>query len=861
MRIKHFARPLSRLFGTAPDDSPTAPDSIAGLDSVPPQHLSAAALEGGEETLRAAAIGKLMDGESLRTTAGLCAGTASGVSASLERAAQERLAQLIDEGAVEFETLRATPVNVSALLAVAGYTSDPERLPRTLASIDEAERRALVLGGPSSRIRQLAAQSVSDPIELRQLLKQLHGKDKNVYKIIREKCDALHAVEQTIDKARNEAIRACESLERHAHRIYEAVYEPTLRHFHTRWQAFEAYAAPDMRERAARAIERCEEIIAEHHERIRQEAAEAAARTAREAERAEALRLAECESARAREEAERTLAETAARREAEETARAAAAAAEAAALREVNALIGKAHAALREGATGRASGLRRALEEKLAALAAVPPAVSRQVQKLDTSLGELKAWKEHAVAPKRAELIQEMESLIGAALEPQTLAGRIRQLQEDWKTVSKGVLSDSDADWQRFHQAAERAYQPCREHFEAQTKLRQANAEKRRAILERLRIFEAAHSGENADRRAFVTVLREAPLEWRRHFPVERAVARELQKEFDAAIGRLQGRLEAWHASNAEGKRSLIRHAAGLVDLQDGREATEAVKRLQAQWKELGAAAPDQERVLWEEFRGHCDAVFHKRQQAHTEYTASLQSNKARAVALCEEAEHLSGRSGADLLDAAAKMAEWRAAFEAVGELPREERGLKGRFERALERVKASISAQKTRDKERSLEDLLEAASRIHAYGRAVSQAAPVAEREALKEAAEIYIAGVSRWPKGGAEALADAWGTAAAAKALEAAHETALRMLCVRSELLIDLPTPVEDQELRRDYQMRRLVERMGRGNDAADDSVESLSLEWTRSSSAPEDVYQSLFARFNASLRSARSGASRRT
>jgi hypothetical protein len=861
MRIKHLARPLSRLFGTAPDDSPTAPDSIAGLDSVPPQHLSAAALEGGEETLRAAAIGKLMDGDSLRTTAGLCAGTASGVSASLERAAQERLAQLIDEGALEFETLRATPVNVSALLAVAGYTSDPERLPRTLASIDEAERRALVLGGPSSRIRQLAAQSVSDPIELRQLLKQLHGKDKNVYKIIREKCDALHAVEQTIDKARNEAIRACESLERHAHRIYEAVYEPTLRHFHTRWQAFEAYAAPDMRERAARAIERCEEIIAEHHERIRQQAAEAAARTAREAERAEALRLAECESARAREEAERTLVETAARREAEETARAAAAAAEAAALREVNALIGKAHAALREGATGRASGLRRALEEKLAALGAVPPAVSRQVQKLDTSLGELKAWKEHAVAPKRAELIQEMESLIGAALEPQALAGRIRQLQEDWKTVSKGVLSDSDADWQRFHQAAERAYQPCREHFEAQTKLRQANAEKRRAILERLRIFEAAHSGENADRRAIVTVLREAPLEWRRHFPVERAVARELQKEFDAAIGRLQGRLEAWHASNAEGKRSLIRHAVGLVDLQDGREATEAVKRLQAQWKELGAAAPDQERVLWEEFRGHCDAVFHKRQQAHTDYTASLQSNKARAVALCEEAEHLAGRSGADLLDAAAKMAEWRAAFEAVGELPREERGLKGRFERALERVKASISAQKARDKERSLEDLLEAASRIHAYGRAVSQAAPVAEREALKQAAEIYIAGVSRWPKGGAEALADAWGTAAAAKPLEAAHETALRMLCVRSELLIDLPTPVEDQELRRDYQMRRLVERMGRGNDAADDSVESLSLEWTRSSSAPEDVYQSLFARFNASLRSARSGASRRT
>jgi hypothetical protein len=234
MRIKHLARPLSRLFGAAPDVSPAASDAIAALDSAPPQQLAAAAIEGGDETLRAAAIGKLVDGESLRMLAGLSDGTPSGVSASLERAAQERLAQLIDEGGLEFETLRAAPVNVCALLAVAGYSSDPGRLPQVLASMDDVQRRALVLSGPSSRIRQLAAQSLSDPAELRQLLKQLHGKDKNVYKIIREKCDALNAAEQTIDKARSEAIRACESLERHAHRIYEAVYEPTLRHFHTR---------------------------------------------------------------------------------------------------------------------------------------------------------------------------------------------------------------------------------------------------------------------------------------------------------------------------------------------------------------------------------------------------------------------------------------------------------------------------------------------------------------------------------------------------------------------------------------------------------------------------------------------------
>lgn len=851
MRFKHLARPLSRLLGAAPETPTTTPDPIGRPDTASQRHPVDAGLDSGDDAQRAAAIGQLTDGDNLRTLAGFRTGDASGVSAGLERAAQERLAQLIDAGALEFEALRAPPVNIAALVAVASYSSDPGPLQRTLGSIEESERRALILGGPSSRVRQLAAHSVSDPAELRALLKQLHGKDKNVYKIIREKCDALNAEEQTIEKARGEAIRACESLERHAHRIYEAIYEPTLRHFHSRWQSLEAHAAPEVRERAERAFERCQEIVAEHHHHLAQQAAEAAARSAREAERAEATRLAELEAARLREEAQRDAAEHAARREAEESARAAQAAADAAAAREVNALIGKAHAALREGATGRASGLRRALEEKLSALSSVPPPVSRQVQKLDSSLGELKAWKEHAVAPKRAELIQEMESLIGAAQGPQALAERIRQLQEDWKTVSKGVLSDSDADWQRFHQAAERAYEPCRLHFEAQAKQRQANAEKRRVILERLRAFEAGQSGEDADWRAFTTVLREAPLEWRRHQPVERAAGRELQKEFDASIGRLQARLTAWHTGNAEGKRTLIGRAAGLVALEDGREATETVKRLQAQWKEIGAAAPAQERALWEEFRGHCDAVFQKRQQAHADYTSGLQANKTRALALCEEAEQFAAKSGTESRDGAAKMAEWRTAFDAVGELPRaDERSLKTRFDRALERVKKSIAEQKARDKERSLDDLLEAASRIQACARAAAEAAPAAERETLKATAETFIAGVSQWPKGGAEAIADAWAAAQTPGPI-GAGERALRMLCIRSEILRDIPTPPADQALRREYQMQRLVERMGQGKEGADDSTESLALEWTRGGGVAEDVYRELLARFRASLR----------
>ena len=451
MRFKHLARPLTRLFGKAPPGAAAPADPIAAPAAASPQALISTALGNGDEAQRAAAIRKLEDRSALAALAGIGAEASDAVPPGLVRTAQQRLAELVDAGSLDFEELRAAQGNLSALLAVAGYCGDPGPLTRALASIEDPERRAeLVLEGPSSRIRQLAAQAVSDPAELKRLLKQLRGKDKSVYKIIREKCDALNAQERQVAKTLSDALGACESLERHSHRVHDAIYEPTFRHFHTRWQGLAEEAPPEVRERAARAVERCETIIAEHRDRIARQAAEASENAAREAAREQAMRVAEIESERLREAAAREAAEKAALREAEATERAEKAAAEALALREINALIGKTQGALREGVTGRASGLRRALEEKLAALPLVPPPLARQVQKLDATLNELKDWKEHAAAPKRAALIEEMESLIGSTLEPRALADRIHQLQEDWKTVSKGVVSDSDADWQRF---------------------------------------------------------------------------------------------------------------------------------------------------------------------------------------------------------------------------------------------------------------------------------------------------------------------------------------------------------------------------------------------------------------------------
>ena len=800
--------------------------------------------------LQAAAVRELGDCGTLRELSGLSS-DASGCS-DLQRVARERMAQLIDSGAIDFAALCATGANTEVLLAVAALCSDPRHLTQVLRVIGDPRALArLVTEGSTSRVRQAAAHIIDDPEELKQLLKQTRDKDKSTYRIIKQKCDALQAEELRIAQIGSDVAALCASLEQHAVAGADESYRACFERLEARWRLLEPQAPADLRHHADAAIMRCRQVIAEHARNAARAAEEKSRRKAQAAAAAEARAQAELETQRRNELAALAAAEAAAlaaaARAAEEKTREEKLAAEALALRQLGGLIGKAQGALREGHTGGAAGLRRAIEEKLVIAPALPPQLAAQLQQLDAKLNELKEWKDYAVAPKRAELIAEMEMLVGSSEEPKALAGRIKQLQEDWKTISKGVVIDSEADWQRFRRAAEIAYQPCRAYFEAQAQLRQANLEKRRHVIERLEAFEAAQGGEDPDWRAVAAVLREAPLEWRRHFPVERAAGKRLQEKFDAALNRIQGRLDAWQAGNAEAKNTLIQRAQAARSQED-REAVDALKRLQIQWKEIGPARRDQEQKLWEEFRAHCDAVFQRREQATIEQGAALLASQQRALALCSQCEQAATLIGPELLAAAANLPQWRADFDALGEFSKhEQRALRQRFERALKLCHAAVSAMRQRERDQSFADLIEAARRIQAYGWAVSQQAVASDRDSLKQTAEAFIAGVPHWPKGGAQALEQAWSKAHAAAADGAqANEAALRILCVRNEIRTDLPTPPEDQELRRSYQMQRLVERMGQGREAADDEWETLALEWIRIGPVEETLRHNLLQRF---------------
>ncbi len=719
-----------------------------------------------------------------------------------------------------------------ALLAA----QEEESLKSAIASGDIAAVAGLVIEGSSTKIRQLAAEAIDDPGQIRQLIRDARGgKDKSVYKILTRKRDVLLAHEREIEQHRAEANATAAALEKHSHRHFDPLFTPTLEQLEARWKAAAGYAEPEIAQTAQQAIDRAREVVAQH---LRQIAVEAARELA--AANAEALAL------KQREQEEKAATAAAAERarigEEERKAKAEKLEAEAHALRQIGGLLRKALGALAAGSSKTAAGLRRAIEEKMTAAPPLPAHLANQLKQLDAKLQELKDWKSFSVAPKRVELIERMEALIGATMHPSALAGQIKDLQEHWRTLSKGAGEEVEEDWQRFHEAAQKAYQPCREFFAAQDLIKQENLRQRTALFERLAAFESNHNWEQPDWRTVITALRESRQLWRQHSPVDPAEAESLQAKFHELTSSLQSRVDAEYARNVKEKKMLIERAKGLQFSTDSRKATDEVKRLQEHWKSIGPVPREDDHKLWEEFRQQCDALFQKRQQEYASHNEALEGNKAKAIALCDDLEKIAALSGQELLDQAKRLPELRVAFEEIDELPRANaRQLQDRFERGSERCHKAVAQQHARDAEQGWIGLLDATNYVRAYRLAQANNTDAA---ALKQAAEDHLANAPKLPKRGLDALKHSLAQQGSTDL--AANELALRKLCIRAEILTETPTPDADQTLRREYQVQRLMQSMGQGMKAEEAQLEPLTIEWLGVGPTEEATYLPLLERF---------------
>ncbi len=444
-------------------------------------------------------------------------------------------------------------------------------------------------------------------------------------------------------------------------------------------------------------------------------------------------------------------------------------------------------------------------------------------------LKELHAWQAFAERGRREALCDEMEALADNPLPPGAQAERIKALRKRVQAVGR-IRSGTDRMlMERFDAAAERAFAPCRKHFEALAETRRFNLAQRETICSELEAFLDQNDWQNADYKGVAEILRAAREEWRTYHPVDRSPGKQVEARFKAVTDQLHKRLKTDWERNLAAKEAIVETARAAVAAdRPVPELVELMKRLQREWKEVGPTPRQKDQKLWKAFRDICDHVFGARDTDRVERRSKASSAVAEANALVDDVLSAASEDATEVPDRA-MLRDFEARAQALEGLPRE---VERRLQRALSDFEREVAL---------------AASRR----RVQEEAAHIERMDALDAA----LAALER--EGGATAawqaeagdLKAAFAPRLAGAGTHAADAEALKRLAVEAEIAAELDSPAEDHALRLAVRMERLQGGLGNHDRERADSGELLE-RWC-ASAAEQRGAEAARERFFAALR----------
>ncbi|TXR54210.1 DUF349 domain-containing protein [Reinekea thalattae] len=693
--------------------------------------------------------------------------------------------------------------------AFSGQAKNSVAIEFDLAVDDDSEEswQQLVLFGITSKIKKYAAQQIQSLAVLTELMQQTKGKDKAVYRILQATLSQQKEQQQAEQTHQQQKQQLLTRLQKLLSAPYEPMSRAKLTLLSEQWQTQADISDTEQQSfdaLVAQLVDKFDQYDEQHNETTDQSAIVELAdveqvHTQAEAQAKNQNQTEPLESESSVESAEFSSANSS-QNEAKSHSTNAMPADVAEAVKALRGQLRRCTAAIRDGHLRRASGLFQGAEEQRQALASQwQPVVQKQYDETFDELEKLRDWQAFAVLPKKQVLIERMQQLVNQHLDPEDRAKTIKDMQDEWKLLSRGLKDRQKELWQQFHDLSNQAFEPCREYFAEQRKLRQVNLAKRQEVVAQLNLYAERIDLDRVDAKELDQVLQVARNDWRKYAPVDRNDNKKVQAEFDAIHKKLFALMSAQQVQHLAAKEDIIERSKALLEIEDAHQATEAAKALQQEWKQAGMVARKDEQRLWQAFRQVCDQLFERRD-------AQMQQSKAQQQASIEQAEvivtQLESFLNAELESCRDKKAEFEALhteFKALSDIP------SAAYKKLAERVRAAAAQFSQRcDAEQRAELDVQWVSTIDWVKQARfgqhSQTELVEQWQAEKRPAQSK----------GLINLLSHWAEPAQAEYLQSLHEKTVEL-----EVLAGLNSPPEDAALRMSTQVKLLSNGVGSGVD----------------------------------------------
>lgn len=219
----------------------------------------------------------------------------------------------------------------------------------------------------------------------------------------------------------------------------------------------------------------------------------------------------------------------------------------------------------------------------------------------------------------------------------------LQKYHDEWKEIGPVPQDKKDEIWDRFKNATDQINQRRREHYAKLQEEQEQNLEAKQALCEKMEelIVEPLETvGQWQKRTKQITDLFGV---WRTIGQAPKKHNDDIWKRFKGAMDsffdakkEFFGRLKEQQLENYNLKLDLCAQAEAIQDSTDWRHTTEALKKLQADWKKIGPVPRKHSDKIWKRFRAACDTFFQRKSEHFTNLRGNEAENLEKKKALVE---------------------------------------------------------------------------------------------------------------------------------------------------------------------------------------------------------------------------------
>lgn len=268
----------------------------------------------------------------------------------------------------------------------------------------------------------------------------------------------------------------------------------------------------------------------------------------------------------------------------------------------------------------------------------------------------------------------------------------LQQLHDEWANIGPVARDLREDLWNRFKKASTIINKKHQAYFEQLHEKEEENLQQKQGIIEQLKTIDLTTLTTAKLWDTATETVKQLQEQWKQIGFAPKKVNQEIYNEYLAlcnqfytAKNNFYKQLKEMLADNLQKKRELLQKAEQWKDSEEWDKATDALVKLQKEWKEIGPVARKYSDDLWKQFTAACDGFFERKKATTQNKFAEERKNLEKKREILKEIEQLAVTTKNETVE---KLKELIARYNAVGFVPFKEKDkLYKQFRTATDRI------------------------------------------------------------------------------------------------------------------------------------------------------------------------------